>query len=333
MASIKDLLSPMDDQPTVDRDKERAGQREDHTGPPRTQHGYVVAETTHFTIEFILDTICPHCYIGLRSLRAAIDVYRKRHPEATFEVTCSPMILNPHAARSIHNKQEYYVFQRKYPPSRLVEWSRLGDDVGIDFSWRGLTGNTRDSHKLLRLALEGSSTTSTSRSTAFTSQGTSSSAQGAVGIPGPATSATDRGDGGGDPAYPGPQMQLRLLEIMYHEYFEKDQDLSSQAWLVEVGSRVLGLHPDEVRACLESDERDRNMTALLDDVRDRGFHAIPQFILQERYLAGGWQKPDVFLEVFERIRAGGGAEGGVLRPSSSRATAATAGDTCSATNG
>lgn len=126
-------------------------------------------------------------------------------------------------------------------------------------------------------------------------------------------------------------MQLRLLEIMYHEYFEKDQDLSSQAWLVEVGSSVLGLAPTEVRACLKSDERDCNMTALLDDVRDRGFHAIPQFILQERYLAGGWQKPDVFLEVFERIRTSGEAERGVLRPSSSHA-AVTADDIRSATN-
>ncbi|KAK8116103.1 thioredoxin [Apiospora sp. TS-2023a] len=298
MASIKDLLSPMDDQSTVAR--ERAGLKEGHAGLPSTPLGFVVTETTHFTIEFILDTICPHCYIGLRSLNTAIEVYRKRHPEATFEVTCSPMILNPHAARSVHNKQEYYVFQRKYPPSRLVEWSRLGDDVGIDFSWRGLTGNTRDSHKLLRLALEGSSTTSTSRSTAFISRGTLSSAQRTEGIPDTATLATAKEDGGA-PGYPGPQLQLRLLEIMYREYFEKDQDLPP---------------PAEVRACLESDERDSNMTALLDDVRDRGFHAIPQFILQERYLAGGWQKPDVFLEVFERIRASGGAEGGVRSPSS-----------------
>ncbi|KAK7991833.1 hypothetical protein PG988_000627 [Apiospora saccharicola] len=306
MASIKDLLSPMDDQSTAAMEGE--GLREGHSGLPSTPHGFVVTETTRFTIEFILDTICPHCYIGLRSLNTAIEVYRKRHPEATFEVTCSPMILNPYAARSVHNKQEYYVFQRKYLPSRLVEWSRLGDDVGIDFSWRGLTGNTRDSHKLLRLALEGSTTTSISRSTAFASRGTSSSAQRTEGIPDIATSATVSEDGG-TPGYPGPQLQLRLLEIMYHEYFEKDQDLSSQTWLVEI------------RACLQSDDRDRNMTALLDDVRDRGFHAIPQFILQERYLAGGWQKPDVFLEVFERIRAGGGAERGVHSPFSSHSAA------------
>ena len=98
MASIKDLLSPMDDQSTSAMGGE--GLREGHSGLPSTPHGFVVTETTHFTIEFILDTICPHCYIGLRSLNTAIEVYRKRHPEATFEVTCSPMILNPHAARS-----------------------------------------------------------------------------------------------------------------------------------------------------------------------------------------------------------------------------------------
>ncbi|KAK6851269.1 thioredoxin [Apiospora arundinis] len=323
MASIKDLLSPADDQPTLGM--WRKGQEEDRTGLSGIQRGSA-AETTHFTIEFILDTICPHCYIGLRSLNTAIEIYRKRHPEAIFEVTCSPMVLNPHATRSVHNKQEYYVFQRKYPPSRLVEWSRLGNRVGIDFSWRGLTGNTRDSHKLLRLALEGSSTSTANRSTAFTSRGTTSSAApGRARIPNSAAG----GGNGGAPGYPGPQAQMRLLEIVYHEYFEKDQDLSSQEWLVDVGSRVLGLPPAEVRACLESDERDRNMTALLDDVRDRGFHAIPQFILQERYLAGGWQEPDVFLEVFERIRAGG-EEGGVPLPSSAAAAASISGHAASA---
>ncbi|KAK8121057.1 hypothetical protein PG999_005177 [Apiospora kogelbergensis] len=305
MASIKDLLSPIDEQATAS--KEGTGQEKHLTERPGTQHSSA-AETTHFTIEFILDTICPHCYIGLRSLNTAIEIYRKQHPEATFEVTCSPMVLNPHATRSVHNKQEYYVFQRKYPPSRLMEWSRLGDRVGIDFSWRGLTGNTRDSHKLLRLALEGNSTTTASRSTTFTSRGTSAAATpGATRISNTAATGGGRGRGGA-PDYPGPQVQMRLLEIMYHEYFEKDRDLSSHAWLVDVGSRV--------RACLESDERDRNLTALLDDVRDRGFHAIPQFILQERYLAGGWQEPGVFLEVFERIRVGGG-EGGVHFPASS----------------
>ncbi|KAK8069692.1 DSBA-like thioredoxin domain protein, partial [Apiospora phragmitis] len=325
MASIKDLLSPMDEQPTVVREK--TGQRENRNELTTTQRGSA-AETTHFTIEFILDTICPHCYIGLRSLNTAIEIYRKQHPEAAFEVTCSPMVLNPHAARSAHNKQEYYVFQRKYPPSRLVEWSRLGDRVGIDFSWKGLTGNTRDSHKLLRLALEGSSTTTTRRSTAFASQGTSTTAPSTARIPDSTTSTTKRGDGG-DPGFPGPQMQIRLLEIMYHDYFEKDQDLSSQAWLVDVGSRVLGLPPAEVRACLESDERDCDMTALLDDVRDRGFYAIPQFILQGRYLAGGWQEPDLFLEVFERIRVSGGTDGGVsVVPCS---PAAAGGDTGAAT--
>ncbi|KAK7942845.1 uncharacterized protein PG986_011958 [Apiospora aurea] len=311
MASIRDLLSPMDEQPAVVRGA--TGYRESYTELSATQSG-PIAETTHFTIEFILDTICPHCYIGLRSLSTAIEIYRKLHPEATFEVTCSPMVLNPHAASGVHNKQDYYVLQRKYPPSRLVEWSRLGDKVGIDFSWRGLTGSTRDSHKLLRMALEGGSTT-TRRSTMFTSQGASAAAAVTARIPDPTTSATTRG-GGGAPDYPGPQAQMRLLEIMYHEYFEKDQDLSSPAWLVDVGSRVLGLPPAEIRACLESDERDRNMTTLLDDVRDRGFHAIPQFILQERYLAGGWQEPGVFLEVFERIRANSGSERGVPLPSS-----------------
>lgn len=64
-----------------------------------TQHAPAFG-SLHFTIEFILDTICPHCYIGLKNLNVAIDIYKQRYPDATFEVTCSPIVLNPDAGRS-----------------------------------------------------------------------------------------------------------------------------------------------------------------------------------------------------------------------------------------
>lgn len=90
MASIKDLLSPMDG-PEVEPDRHPYSTSTQEAAPP---------ENPHFTIEFILDTICPHCYIGLRNLNTAIDLYKQRYPGATFAVTCSPIILNPTALRS-----------------------------------------------------------------------------------------------------------------------------------------------------------------------------------------------------------------------------------------
>lgn len=91
MASIQDLLLPADDGQQLTK-----GPRGISPSPKPIASG----ETTHFTIEFILDTICPHCYVGLKNLNKAIEIYKGHHPEAIFEVTCSPLVLNPHAARS-----------------------------------------------------------------------------------------------------------------------------------------------------------------------------------------------------------------------------------------
>lgn len=91
MASIQDLLLPVGDLPPLNKDPRGS------SSSPKSASS---RETTHFTIEFILDTICPHSYVGLRNLNTAIEIYKEHHPEVTFEVTCSPLVLNPHAARS-----------------------------------------------------------------------------------------------------------------------------------------------------------------------------------------------------------------------------------------
>lgn len=98
---------------------------------------------------------------------------------------------------------------------------------------------------------------------------------------------------------------MRLLETLYHEYFELNKDISSHAFLADVGSRVLGIPAAEVLDCLEREDWDQATEMLIEDVRNRGFRAIPQFILQEKYLAGGWQQPSFFLDVFEQIRRQG----------------------------
>ncbi|KAJ2973291.1 hypothetical protein NUW58_g8973 [Xylaria curta] len=52
--------------------------------------GSAVTENKYFVIEFIHDTICPFCYIGMKNLLMAIDIYKSKHSDAVFEVTYSP---------------------------------------------------------------------------------------------------------------------------------------------------------------------------------------------------------------------------------------------------
>lgn len=84
---VQDLLISEEEPyqlPTVD------GSRVTRTNP-------APPETQYFIIEFIHDTICPFCYIGMKNLLTAIDNYKSNHPDAVFEVTCTPFILAPTA--------------------------------------------------------------------------------------------------------------------------------------------------------------------------------------------------------------------------------------------
>ncbi|KAI4604097.1 hypothetical protein KJ359_000225 [Pestalotiopsis sp. 9143b] len=265
MTSIQNLLSPIDSNGSQPEDRK-----------PPIAAAAATSETSHFTIEFILDTICPHCYIGLRNLNTAIDLYKRQHAGATFEVTCSPIILNPVAGRSVDLKGNYYQHTRHFAPSTIENWTRQGAEAGINFDWLGgWTGNSRDSHKLLRLALGAAPvTTHTPAATSQTQQ------QGAR----------------------GPRTQMELAEAIYREYFENNRDVSDRAWLQEIGtSYVADAAPGEIRACLESEAWADAVDRLSDRNRAQ-FRAVPVFVIQGRFVAGGWQSPEKFLEVFERIR-------------------------------
>ncbi|KAI1095575.1 hypothetical protein F5B19DRAFT_503746 [Rostrohypoxylon terebratum] len=264
MASIRDLLSPV-----VDRSSDEPETNSGDDSPELDN----VPETTHFVVEFILDLVCPYCYIGFKNLTAAIETYTTKHPEATFEVVCSPYMLDPLATRSgrdsvqarptpSHPTPKVTPFDkplltgsqtdRKSPPAydksrylnipkrSLEYWNELGSQAGIAFVWEGRTGSTRDAHKLLRFALEASPTTA--RSTAFTSRPRDRQ-QTTRPSPDPLP-APD----GVHPAPPprGPSLQMRWLATLLRAYHETEADISSRAFLASLftSSSSSSSHPN-----------------------------------------------------------------------------------------
>lgn len=87
---VQDLLIP-DEKPFQDSAAKGKGPTKSTSASP---------ETKYFVIEFIHDTICPFCYIGMKNLLMAIDIYKSKHPNDVFEVTCTPFILAPTAKTS-----------------------------------------------------------------------------------------------------------------------------------------------------------------------------------------------------------------------------------------
>jgi predicted DsbA family dithiol-disulfide isomerase len=118
-----------------------------------------VPKMTNFKITVTSDTICPWCYVGRKQLIAAEKLYHELHPSSgdTFSVSYMPYMLRPDWQRGpagAKDKQEAYL--EKFGPERVKQMqhrlSLVGDELGIDFKFGGRTGNTRDSHRLVRLA-------------------------------------------------------------------------------------------------------------------------------------------------------------------------------------
>ncbi|KAI5458485.1 thioredoxin-like protein [Mariannaea sp. PMI_226] len=114
---------------------------------------------TNFTITATSDTVCPWCYVGRKHLQAAEKLWKERYPDSndTFTVSYLPFQLNPQFPKgpaSSTSKQEYYLNKFGKDRSQMIfsSLSSAGKAVGIDFKFGGQTGNSRDSHRLVRLS-------------------------------------------------------------------------------------------------------------------------------------------------------------------------------------
>ncbi|KAI9881154.1 MAG: hypothetical protein M1830_007132 [Pleopsidium flavum] len=110
---------------------------------------------TNFSIEIVSDSVCPWCYVGKNKLEKGISLYKSAHPDSkdTFSTTWLPFYLNPAAPREGIDKRQYYKSKFGEERTQMI-FERLavaGKEVGINFSFGGKTGNTRDSHRLIQL--------------------------------------------------------------------------------------------------------------------------------------------------------------------------------------
>ncbi|KAI1118272.1 hypothetical protein F5Y14DRAFT_463302 [Nemania sp. NC0429] len=286
--------------------EEEPSQRQPVGGKSVAQINAAPPEINYFIIEFIHDTICPFCYIGMKNLLMAIDKYKSNHPDAVFEVTCTPFILAPSAKISYCDKYNYYSRERGLPTSRFGVWDRLGRNANIRFSWKGITGNSRNSHKLLRFALQ--KTPTRQISTELT-----------VYRPTPNT-----------PLYPpyslrapnlpvslpqprGPDLQMRLLDAITTNYHEHDKDLSNPQFLMEITKEVTGFSEDEIQGVLDSAEWDHTIDMLSSEVQNRvsvrsqlagPIIAVPTMVINRKWVYGGFQEVAEIVEQFELLRQG-----------------------------
>ncbi|KAI1174755.1 DSBA-like thioredoxin domain-containing protein [Nemania sp. FL0916] len=111
---------------------------------------------TNFNIKIVSDTVCPWCYVGKKRLDRAIELYRKTYTSGrddTFTVTWAPFYLDPTSPTVGVPVMERMT--EKFGNERLAmirqRLAMIGQEEGINFTFAGRTGNTRDSHRLIQL--------------------------------------------------------------------------------------------------------------------------------------------------------------------------------------
>lgn len=109
--------------------------------------------TTPLVIDVVSDVVCPWCYLGKRRLEQAIAM----RPGRPVAVRWHPFQLDPTIPAGGMDRKAY--MERKFgTDGRLAEihqrLTALGHEAGIrfDFDAIRISPNTRDAHRLLRLA-------------------------------------------------------------------------------------------------------------------------------------------------------------------------------------
>ncbi|EED18690.1 DSBA-like thioredoxin domain protein [Talaromyces stipitatus ATCC 10500] len=110
---------------------------------------------TNYTIEITSDTVCPWCYIGTSRLQRAIAEHSKANPGDTFELKWHSFYLRPDGP-GFPGVNKLQMYENRFgDPARVQAMMKrigaIGAEEGINFSFGGNTGSTRDSHRLIHL--------------------------------------------------------------------------------------------------------------------------------------------------------------------------------------
>ncbi|KAH7110619.1 DSBA oxidoreductase [Dendryphion nanum] len=112
-------------------------------------------------VDVIIDTGCPFCYIALKRIMRAIKTHQNRHGSDSIIVQWHPLILQPNAPKISMDISTYIasIYGPEVRDAKLKREEALGLAEGIKFNKHRKIGSTYDSHRLIHLAGEKSSTT------------------------------------------------------------------------------------------------------------------------------------------------------------------------------
>jgi predicted DsbA family dithiol-disulfide isomerase len=140
-----------------------------------------------------------------------------------------------------------------------------------------MTGNTRDSHRVLWYA---------------GLKEKEARARGDAGAANGSGSGSEEKVGG---------LQTRVAEEFFRAYFEEEKNITDRKVLVDAAAAG-GLDRGEVERLLESGDGGKEVDLEAERARRRLVTGVPYFTVQGQYAIEGADDPQTFLEVFEKVK-------------------------------
>jgi predicted DsbA family dithiol-disulfide isomerase len=104
-----------------------------------------------------------------------------------------------------------------------------------------------------------------------------------------------------------PAIETRMVEELFAAYFEQEGDITDHEVLKNAAVRA-GLDENEVVAWLKSDNGGKAVDEEVAQAQKNQIGGVPNFTIQGKYEVGGAQDPEVFIRLFEKIKAAEGAK-------------------------
>lgn len=100
---------------------------------------------------------------------------------------------------------------------------------------------------------------------------------------------------------PAGERQQRLVDALFQAYFIDGVDLTQRSELARLAVAA-GLVPEDVSACLDSEDARQQVRALDVRARQMGVQGVPFFIFNGRFGVSGAQEPDVLVQAMVQAR-------------------------------
>jgi predicted DsbA family dithiol-disulfide isomerase len=97
----------------------------------------------------------------------------------------------------------------------------------------------------------------------------------------------------------GEQKQNDLINVLFRNYFEEEQDLSDHQVLIKAAEEI-GLNPNEIKLFLQSDQYKSEVQQEINQTQQERISGVPHFRINNQIELSGAQDPQTFIQAFRK---------------------------------